>query len=210
MKKNCNSLTVLILGIFLVQFSIWIYNALHFEKINISYEASQHIVSYNDEPKLFLVITIFSGIGILYLIYMFMKFLKCKQEQKLLRKNEKRKQTKTNKIQIGFNWGLALFFIALFGLLNILGIETDLKANFDMGIILLSISITGFLIIKYFFIWKEDDISNMFICTNCEEAYDKKNLKKNMKCLNCGNNLDKLEGFYKNKKNNIKTISSHT
>ena len=82
MKKICSNWSITIIIILIIQFSLWIYTSLVNKSIDISYKANNHIVYFEQEPKLFLVIEVVSIIGILYTIYLATKFIKCKRYNK--------------------------------------------------------------------------------------------------------------------------------
>ena len=66
----------------ILQLSLWLYTSIVNKSIDISYKANNHIVFYEEEPKLFLVIGALSIVGILYFIYLSIKFIKCKRYNK--------------------------------------------------------------------------------------------------------------------------------
>jgi len=82
MKKLCSNWSVLWITVLLFQLFLWLYTAIVHKSIDISYKNNSHIVFYEQEPKLFLLLGGVSIIGILYFIYLTTEFIKCKRSLK--------------------------------------------------------------------------------------------------------------------------------
>ena len=84
MKKACNNWTFFIIIFFVLHLSVWLYEALRYNFIDLGNKANYHIVYAEQEPILFLLIETISIIGIVYLIYLLIRYMKCKRYNKNL------------------------------------------------------------------------------------------------------------------------------
>ena len=78
MKKNCSNWTIILIMFFSVQFVLWLHTSITHKSIDISYKANKYIVYYEQEPTLFLAITIVSIIGLLYFVNLIIEVILCK------------------------------------------------------------------------------------------------------------------------------------